>query len=733
MSQLNLKFYSGCDQYSDGDVEDDILRYVKESEPEQYKDILARDQRFPVFYHLSSYRQHLLDWYKLDHNASLLEIGGGMGAFTHMFCEKCANVTTVELSKRRAEAIRWRCRDQDNLEIYVGDIMSAEFQKQYDYITVLGVLEYQSMYSDSQNPQIDFLSKLRSFLKPDGKLFVAIENKMGLKYWCGDVEDHCGIPFTSINDYAYGGKARTFDKHELEEILHESGFPFLKFYYPLPDYKFPRVLYTDQYLPKKDVLSCVIPNYYAGMFHSQYSVVANERTLYPSIARNRVFPFFANSFLVECSQSAFEDNGVDFVSTTAERSEPYLIQTVISGKKVRKQPTHKKGEQHLEQTYRNIQILHNRGLDVIPHVYDNGAITLPFINQPTVEEVLIDRIRKKDIHGAQKLIDSVYEAIKRASDECDETECIIYDLGLDQRDTESHYELVQKQAFCDMIFSNCFLCDGSLKFYDQEWVFERVPASFVLYRALKILYSANEYLDMLCPFHYWLDLYHITTLNEVYDRLEEALFCKIQDDVTCGIIGQLRKLPTNTVQDNIALLTRGKYDLDIVKQQLSSYMEAYKQRDCDVATLEAALEQRGTDVSTLEAALEQRSTDVSTLEAALKQRSTDVSTLEAALEQRSTDVSTLEAALAQRSAEMRAVEKTLEQKVREVCELEQSESSLREIVKVKDNQLQEQRDAITRLQKRLSEIEETWIYRLSIKILRVYKKFKKPRTRPKGI
>ena len=145
------------------------------------------------------------------------------------------------------------------------------------------------------------------------------------------------------------------------------------------------------------------------------------------------------------------------------------------------------------------------------------------------------------------------------------------------------------------------------------------------------------------------------------------------------------------------------------------------------------MKQRSTDVSTLEAALKQRGTDVCTLEAALKQRSTDVSTLEAALEQRSTDVSTLEAALAQRSAEMRTVEKTLEQKVQEVCELEQNESSLREIVKVKDIQLQEQRDAITQLQKRLSEIEETWIYRLSIKILRVYKKFKKPRTRPKGI
>ena len=191
---------------------------------------------------------------------------------------------------------------------------------------------------------------------------------------------------------------------------------------------------------------------------------------------------------------------------------------------------------------------------MIPHVYDNGAITLPFINQPTVEEVLIDRIRKKDIHGAQKLIDSVYEAIKRASDECDETECIIYDLGLDQRDTESHYELVQKQAFCDMIFSNCFLCDGSLKFYDQEWVFERVPASFVLYRALKILYSANEYGDTsttfasaLAAFYHKIPVGHVEAGLRTYD-----MYSPFPEEINRCLVSELATLNFSPTKSNAA-------------------------------------------------------------------------------------------------------------------------------------------------------------------------------------
>ena len=35
------------------------------------------------------------------------------------------------------------------------------------------------------NPFENFLKKIKSLLKPDGKLIVAIENKYGLKYWCG--------------------------------------------------------------------------------------------------------------------------------------------------------------------------------------------------------------------------------------------------------------------------------------------------------------------------------------------------------------------------------------------------------------------------------------------------------------------------------------------------------------------------------------------------------------------
>lgn len=46
---LDYTFYNGQDQYSDGDIEKDLLQLIME-EPDVEK-ILAEDDRWPVLYH----------------------------------------------------------------------------------------------------------------------------------------------------------------------------------------------------------------------------------------------------------------------------------------------------------------------------------------------------------------------------------------------------------------------------------------------------------------------------------------------------------------------------------------------------------------------------------------------------------------------------------------------------------------------------------------------------------
>ncbi len=79
---------------------------------------------------------------------------------------------------------------------------------------------------------------------------IAIENRLGLKYFAGCMEDHLGTYFSGIEDYAGGGEVRTFVRSRLERMLAESGLGEYSFYYPYPDYKFMTAVYSDERLPK---------------------------------------------------------------------------------------------------------------------------------------------------------------------------------------------------------------------------------------------------------------------------------------------------------------------------------------------------------------------------------------------------------------------------------------------------------------------------------------------------
>lgn len=295
MTKLNLDFYKGSDLYSDGDIEDEILKIVRNNA--SYEDILNDTDNWAIFYHLSPARRNLLEWYEFGQNKTLLEIGGGCGAFAGMFAQKLQNVKVVELSRRRAEIIYHRHKNHDNLEIFVGNLNDIKFEQKFDYVTLIGVLEYAGKFTDGNEPFKTFLENVRKLLEPNGKLIIAIENKFGLKYWAGAREDHTGRNFDGIEDYPDYSGVRTFGKHELTELLKSVGLHSIEYYYPMPDYKLPKIVYSDDYLPDDTAFfDLASPNFDQPRYN-----LFNENLAYKNIIKNKMFDFFANSFLVFAS------------------------------------------------------------------------------------------------------------------------------------------------------------------------------------------------------------------------------------------------------------------------------------------------------------------------------------------------------------------------------------------------------------------------------------------------
>lgn len=291
---MNLDYYSGIDSYSDGDIEQEMLDAVINGEASA-AEFLTTDRRWPMLYHFSPMRRNLLEGYDFDKDASLLEIGAGCGALTGLFSEKVKKVTAVELSKRRAEILAHRHKDKNNLEVIVGNLNDIQLKEKYDYITLIGVLEYAGKYTETENPYVHFLQGIMEYLKPDGVLIIAIENKFGLKYWAGCVEDHTGKLFDGIEGYPNESKIRTFSKNELIQLLSSAGLNQQRFYYPVPDYKLPTQVFSDRMLPSITMLDYPEPN-----FNDDRIVLFNEKLAVEEIIKDGCYDFFANSFLVFC-------------------------------------------------------------------------------------------------------------------------------------------------------------------------------------------------------------------------------------------------------------------------------------------------------------------------------------------------------------------------------------------------------------------------------------------------
>ena len=158
---------------------------------------------------------------------------------------------------------------------------------------MIGVFEYAQFSIQSEDPFVDYLKRIRTHLTKGGRLVIAIENRIGLKYWAGATEDHTGIYFEGLEGYPTTNYVRTFSKPELEQVIRRAGLSSMEFYYPYPDYKFLERIYSDAYLPKKGELNRNRQN-----FDRERIQLFSEERVYDTLIESGLFPQFSNSFLV---------------------------------------------------------------------------------------------------------------------------------------------------------------------------------------------------------------------------------------------------------------------------------------------------------------------------------------------------------------------------------------------------------------------------------------------------
>jgi len=530
MPKINDKFYKGEDGYSDGDIEKELFEMVSEGRP--LDDIVKNDNRWPVYYHLTFIRRNLLEWYPFRKESNVLEIGAGCGALTGLLTEKCSRVVSLELSRQRADVISARYPDAENLEIVIANLEDFDTEEKFDYITLIGVLEYAGSFINALEPYKKLLETVKKYLKPEGVLFVAIENRLGLKYFAGAGEDHTGNTMEGPEGYPGNPKVQTFGRLELKKLLSESGFENQSFYYPHPDYKLPTEIFSEKQLPGSCSMLPQAPNYDRPRL-----VTMNETLVYENLIKNGLYEDFANSFLVVCGAQGEEN--VVYSTFNRERKIGFQMETSIienSNKRfVTKKALSSSSIPHLQNLRDNHETLCGLLFDCDfisckqPEEAGGRVLSFEYLTKESAASQLIERYRASDRAGFLDIIRKFTEILYKGLKTTDvftvgKDEQWLFD-GVDTSFFQNSGEFMTVSCL-DIVFSNVFIDGDKISLIDQEWLFKStLPVKFVIFRAFNYFYNSKYHLmniASLVPIDELYEMYSISTQElEVFSVIEE--------------------------------------------------------------------------------------------------------------------------------------------------------------------------------------------------------------------
>lgn len=426
----------------------------------------------------------LIKWYEFQDGNSALYVQSGNVAddsLVEALRESGLTVTSVDMS-----------------EVTEGLV---EKNIAYDYIVLSGVLE------QSETP-VHVLAMLHRLLKTDGRMLLGVNNRFGLRYFCGDRDPYTGRSFDGIEDYrrAYAKQedrfqGRMYTKNEWGQLLKEAGFDRFRFYSVLTDLDNPSLIYAEDYLPNEDLSNRVFPTY-----NYPESVFLEEEPLYGSLIENGMFHQMANAYLIEVSMNG-ELSDVSHVTASLERGKEVALFTVIhhSGV-VEKKAAYPEGQERLKQLAEHGGDLKTHGLSVVDARVEDGTYVMPFIDAE-VGQLHLKKLLMEDKDAFLRELDHFRDLILQSSEIVEP----------DQGDGEG---AVLRKGYLDLVPLNSFYCDGDFMFYDQEFCEDFYPANALIFRMIATFYAGNVQLQKILPQVELFERYGLMKKLERWQKLE---------------------------------------------------------------------------------------------------------------------------------------------------------------------------------------------------------------------
>jgi len=414
----------------------------------------------------------------------------------------------------------------------------------YDIIIAVDIMEYACDVAG-------VLKGIRSLLRPDGKLVMAADNRLGIRYFCGDQDKFSGKNYDSIENYRHllpwereAMKGRAYSKAEWICFLEKAGFRTHRFYSVFPRISNPQLLLAEDYVPNEALDIRVFPEY-----NNPDTVFLMEEELYPDLLENGLLHGMANGFFIECPLQG-AGSPILQVTLSGERGIRNAMATMIgSNSLVKKRVLYREGMDKLQRLSENNIYLIAHGVKMIDAKVEGDALVMPYItgipaNEHFRELLQCDQeafLRELDLfwniilHSSEHAVpDEInweqfepgWEKRKKDDPNRDKWKRIAYGSKKEQEELG----VILKRGYLDLVSLNCFYFDSSFVFYDQELFLENVPAKAIMLRTIEFIYKFNDQLDDILPRRELFERYGMLEHRNLYQKFISHFLNVLRED-----------------------------------------------------------------------------------------------------------------------------------------------------------------------------------------------------------
>lgn len=413
----------------------------------------------------------------------------------------------------------------------------------FDYVFVGAALEY----CKGDGSAASMLEVARRVLKPGGKLLLFFDNRLGIRYFCGDADPCTGIIFDGIENYPRAVRGRKqrllYDKAEVTALLDSVGFACHKFYAVFPDLRAPQLLVADGYFPNEELDVRLFPAY-----NRADSVFLKEELLYSSLVRNQLFHSMANAFLVECvSDETYKDSleKADYVTLSMDRGTQRSFATIVIGKeRVIKKPLYADGIEALEAIEANARKLEQRGIPVAKGIIQDSAYVSEYIEGDSLVTSLrdllcrdtqaflaqLDMLWKYIIDSSESIpyadvnwenIDPSWDDLEKMGVRVDRSQW--RRIALVNGGYDEVFGPILEEGFFDLVVLNAIASHNGPIFFDQEFTIPSFPARCIMLRNIDLIYR-DQTLETIYPSRALYERYGIALHEQLYRSIENHIW-----------------------------------------------------------------------------------------------------------------------------------------------------------------------------------------------------------------